>query len=567
MLTFLFGLAMLTNTIYSEESTCVEENDLLQFIKQTETLTAHQCSVFNGSEQSLLQQKIVYLHCSRLGNPSENQNVFGLVSSVVLGAIIFYLSKTSVEEEEEEDITNGQVEGSVYVGEQGSVEDNSTTPVDESDEKTAECTQSCEVAEKSEAGSTKVSVEVTKADEEETKVADEDTKVAEKDIKYVEVEKMEELEKKYVEMLKMRIIDTPCLGLNRSCSDPVSGGISVFKNTLRFGTCIGERTPDLTPPITPLSFNDNNLPIEDEDSVACPGTPVQDLPDCDPANSRVSSSDQPGSSLCSKDRVNGEALLKSEHLGFEETQVKDTASCENGELPEILEMDSEFYSEKINERKPMVFVGGISANTSPLELVQEFKEQGYNVTVMPRIRYGVSFGFCPDLVLSCDEEVEELLSQGRLKVKDRWIDIRPYIPKDECGQPQPQPEVNQFGPNLFHLPLDQTNQSPPFNGMNTGNFMYMDMNNQPQIMRYDSLPSPFHPMLPMNTPPMHPFDMPIPVMQMPQQLSELPQHPISRGSSTPPSTVTSPTIQHTSSPNPQNVMPMPQPNPIVRYHY
>jgi len=87
--------------------------------------------------------------------------------------------------------------------------------------------------------------------------------------------------------------------------------------------------------------------------------------------------------------------------------------------------------QKVNERKPMVFVGGVSASTSALELVSELKRQGFNVTVVPRIRYGVSFGFCPDLVLSSEVEVEKLLSLGRVWVKDRWVDIRPYIPKDD----------------------------------------------------------------------------------------------------------------------------------------
>lgn len=86
---------------------------------------------------------------------------------------------------------------------------------------------------------------------------------------------------------------------------------------------------------------------------------------------------------------------------------------------------------KVNERKPMVFIGGVSASTSPMEVVHELKNQGFNVTVVPRIRYGVSFGFCPDLVLSSEEEVQRLLSMGRVWVKDRWIDVRPYIPKDE----------------------------------------------------------------------------------------------------------------------------------------
>merc|ERR1740123_880188 len=87
--------------------------------------------------------------------------------------------------------------------------------------------------------------------------------------------------------------------------------------------------------------------------------------------------------------------------------------------------------EKINERKPMVFIGGVSASTTPMEVVYELKKQGFNVTVVPRIRYGVSFGFCPDLVLSSAEEVETLLAMKKIWIKDRWIDVRPYVPKDE----------------------------------------------------------------------------------------------------------------------------------------
>merc|ERR1719354_919257 len=103
----------------------------------------------------------------------------------------------------------------------------------------------------------------------------------------------------------------------------------------------------------------------------------------------------------------------------------DVAHAEPGSLEQIPP------EKKINERKPMVFVGGVSASTTPMELVNELKKQGFNVTVVPRIRYGVSFGFCPDLVLSSQAEVEKLLAMGRVWVKDRWVDIRPYIPKEE----------------------------------------------------------------------------------------------------------------------------------------
>lgn len=128
-------------------------------------------------------------------------------------------------------------------------------------------------------------------------------------------------------------------------------------------------------------------------------------------------------------------------LDVDETEGKpsDKETTPFGEClePEIILEDSgdqaeigERPQDKINERKPMIFVGGVSASTTPIELVSEFRKQGFNVTVLPRIRYGVSFGFCPDLVLSSIEEIEELLALERVWVKDRWVDVRPYIPKD-----------------------------------------------------------------------------------------------------------------------------------------
>eukprot|EP00494_Astrolonche_serrata_P024845 UN25105 len=119
------------------------------------------------------------------------------------------------------------------------------------------------------------------------------------------------------------------------------------------------------------------------------------------------------------------------------------SASSSGEIQSVLvdrrsyESSSSNKQSKINETKPMVFVGGISANTSPMELVTALKNQGYKVVVVPRIRYGVSFGFCPDLVLSEESEVKELLAKGRVWVKDRWVDIRPYVPKDVATAPVP----------------------------------------------------------------------------------------------------------------------------------
>jgi len=108
--------------------------------------------------------------------------------------------------------------------------------------------------------------------------------------------------------------------------------------------------------------------------------------------------------------------------------VETAATTEGAEVE--IEQNQNEEENKTNELKPMVFVGGISASTSPMELVTALKAQGFKVVVVPRIRYGVSFGFCPDLVLSTEEEVQTLLAKGRVWVKDRWVDIRPYVPKD-----------------------------------------------------------------------------------------------------------------------------------------
>jgi hypothetical protein len=117
-----------------------------------------------------------------------------------------------------------------------------------------------------------------------------------------------------------------------------------------------------------------------------------------------------------------------------------TTLCKPEEIPALTEPGSTQEvsqqwllpeEEKINERKPMVFIGGVSASTTPMEVVYELKQQGFNVTVVPRIRYGVSFGFCPDLVLSSEGEVEALLAMKKIWIKDRWIDVRPYVPKEE----------------------------------------------------------------------------------------------------------------------------------------
>jgi len=132
--------------------------------------------------------------------------------------------------------------------------------------------------------------------------------------------------------------------------------------------------------------------------------------------------------------------------------------------------------QKINERKPMVFVGGVSASTTPLELVTELKKQGFNVTVLPRIRYGVSFGFCPDLVLSSQTEVENLLSMGRVWVKDRWVDIRPYIPKEEPQAPSAQSSTRGASaetPSVRSYTPPQTQPTQMIHGVVENNVEYI----------------------------------------------------------------------------------------------
>lgn len=157
-------------------------------------------------------------------------------------------------------------------------------------------------------------------------------------------------------------------------------------------------------------------------------------------------------------------------LGVDETEGKpsDEETTLLGESlePKIILEDlgvGERPQDKINERKPMIFVGGVSASTTPIELVSEFRKQGFNVTVLPRIRYGVSFGFCPDLVLSSVEEVEELLALERVWVKDRWVDIRPYIPKDcpTVAVASQQREAKEEKENVEYINVEDLLNSTP----------------------------------------------------------------------------------------------------------
>lgn len=174
-----------------------------------------------------------------------------------------------------------------------------------------------------------------------------------------------------------------------------------------------------SPPSTVLAVVENVgpvelLPLEKKEFKVVPGISVEIKPD-----------ETDGRTRGEGKHDEGECLEPQIILGdFERVDA------EIGERPQ----------DKINERKPMVFVGGVSASTTPIELVHEFRKQGFNVTVLPRIRYGVSFGFCPDLVLSTIAEVEELLACERIWVKDRWVDIRPYIPKDSAVASQNQEE-------------------------------------------------------------------------------------------------------------------------------
>jgi len=140
---------------------------------------------------------------------------------------------------------------------------------------------------------------------------------------------------------------------------------------------------------------------------------------------------QPGSTPHEFDLEINEEVMESI---LNKMEVVETATTEGADENEQLQTEEE---DKTNELKPMIFVGGISASTSPMELVTALKAQGFKVVVVPRIRYGVSFGFCPDLVLSTEEEVQTLLAKGRVWVKDRWVDIRPYVPKDSSTNPVP----------------------------------------------------------------------------------------------------------------------------------
>lgn len=226
------------------------------------------------------------------------------------------------------------------------------------------------------------------------------------------------------------------------------------------------------------------------------------------------------------------------------------------QLPEHLEPGSSIEENwevhqqedpKVNERKPMVFIGGISASTSPMDLVVELKRQGFNVTVVPRIRYGVSFGFCPDLVVSSGEEVARLLAIRRIWIKDRWCDVRPYVAKDDTtpqNSPPPresppmtqgQSEMQEFIPYE-----DQNGNQSPFVQFFQPHMQQMQMMHPLQFavlnnQDLNQTPTPFVP----NQEPMKQFvtiqssnDFLLPQMYMPAECQFSPmvqpqQHPVS----------------------------------------
>lgn len=105
------------------------------------------------------------------------------------------------------------------------------------------------------------------------------------------------------------------------------------------------------------------------------------------------------------------------------------------EVPKTLAqkaLDADLVQNK-NERKPnkknrypMIFVGGLGVSTTSDDLMEAFESEGFSITIYPKIRTGKSFSYCPTVALATIEQVENIISIGKLWVKDRFVEIREY---------------------------------------------------------------------------------------------------------------------------------------------
>jgi len=69
-----------------------------------------------------------------------------------------------------------------------------------------------------------------------------------------------------------------------------------------------------------------------------------------------------------------------------------------------------------------VFLGGLPHSITPVKLLWELRQQGYNVVNQPKIFRG----FCPQVCLSSTIEAMKLLQQGKIMICGCTVDVRPY---------------------------------------------------------------------------------------------------------------------------------------------
>jgi len=77
-----------------------------------------------------------------------------------------------------------------------------------------------------------------------------------------------------------------------------------------------------------------------------------------------------------------------------------------------------------------VFLGGLPHSITPVKLLWELRQQGYNVVNQPKIFRG----FSPQVCLSSATEARKLLQQGKIMICGCTVDVRPYKSSTKKGR-------------------------------------------------------------------------------------------------------------------------------------
>jgi hypothetical protein len=91
--------------------------------------------------------------------------------------------------------------------------------------------------------------------------------------------------------------------------------------------------------------------------------------------------------------------------------------CRQGESCSFLHSDKDTYPDS-----QKVFLGGLPHSITPSKLVDELKQQGYEVMNKPKIFRG----FSPQVCLSTSAEALKMLQEGKITIYGSKVEVRPY---------------------------------------------------------------------------------------------------------------------------------------------